>query len=42
MFLAAFYVVTRIDDIVADPDHSYLVPPVVAETGEAEEENSSN
>ena len=25
MFLAAFYVVTRIDDIVADPDHSYLV-----------------
>ena len=39
MFLAAFYVVTRIDDIVADPDYSYLVPPVVAGTGEAEEEN---
>ena len=38
MFLAACYVVTRIDDIVADPDHSYLV----AGTGEAEEENSSN
>ena len=25
MFLAACYVVTRVDDIVADPDHSYLV-----------------
>ena len=25
MFLEAFYVVTRIEDIVAGPDHSYLV-----------------